>query len=173
MATVSRVAREEAPEDLSGELLGGPDLGDGWDSAGGQQREFLDGSAPITSPCPDGETVELSDEAVAQADARDASIELAQEDNGDDFVYEVLHHDPSGELFEAFRDAWESCVGQTWEQGDDPVENVRLESVELDDLGDEADRVPPAVGQRRRVLRHGPLGAGAHERGSRADGRAR
>jgi hypothetical protein len=129
----------EAPEDLSGELIAGPDLGGGWYSAGGPQPgELIEGSEPVISPCPDGETVELSEEAVAQASRGNASIELTHEDRVDDFVYEALHHDSSGELFEAFRNAWDSCVGQTWEQGDDPVENVRLESIEFDDLGDEA-----------------------------------
>ena len=105
---------------------------------GPQPGELIEGSEPVSSPCPDGETVELSEEALGQAARGNASIELTHEDRPDDLVYEVLHHDPSGELFEAFRDAWESCVGQTWEQGDDPVENVRLESIGFDDLGDEA-----------------------------------
>jgi hypothetical protein len=129
----------EAPDDLSGELIGGADLGEGWDSAGGPQpAELIVGSAALDSPCPGGETVELSDDAMALASRGNASIELARVGNVDDLVYEVLHHDPSGELFEAFRDAWGSCVGETWEQGDDPVENVRLESLDVDDLGEDA-----------------------------------
>jgi hypothetical protein len=129
----------DAPNDLSGELIAATDLGDGWDSAGGPQpAELSDGPAPFSSPCPNGDTVALSDEAAKQASRGSASIELAHSENADDFVYEVLRHDPSGELFEAFRQAWESCVGQSWKQGYDPVENVRLTTFELHDLGDEA-----------------------------------
>jgi hypothetical protein len=129
-------AAGEAPQDLSGELLSLDDLDGEWDTGGPEEFDSSDLGGEVTSPCPSGETVSLPNAARNLDAPGNATIGFESVDT-DVVLIEALSHDPSGELFKAFGQAFDACVGEEWEQGDDPVEDEKLETIDLGDQGDD------------------------------------
>ena len=131
-------AAGEAPQDLSGELLSLDDLDGEWDTGGPEEIDVSDLGGEVTGPCPGGQTVALRDMQRNQAAPGNATIRFESADLTGVVLVEELSHDPTGELFEAFRQVFDACVGEEWEQGNDPVENVKFETIDLGDHGDDA-----------------------------------
>ena len=129
-------AAGEAPQDLSGELLRLDDLDGEWDTGGPEEFGDSDIGDEVSGPCP-GEPVPLRDAQRNVGAPGNAKIRLESVD-ADTVLVEWLSHDPTGELFEATRQAFDACVGEEWEEGEDPVENVKLETIDLGDQGDDA-----------------------------------
>jgi hypothetical protein len=129
-------AAGEAPQDLSGELLSVDDLKGEWDTGGPEEFGDSDVGDVVTGPCP-GQLVPLHDVERNVGAPGNATITFESVD-ADTRLVQWLSHDPTGELFEATRQVFDACVGEEWEQGDDPVENVKLETIDLGDQGDDA-----------------------------------
>lgn len=125
------------PDDLSGELLTAEDLDGTWDTGGPDEVEVSDAEDEVPSPCEQGPGAVVSDHQQSIGAVGNATIALESVDT-DARLVQHLYHDPDGEVFAAFRQAFDACVGEEWEQGGDPVENVTLEAVDLGDHGDDA-----------------------------------
>ncbi len=126
-------------EDLSGELLTLQDLDGEWATDGPEEIKASDVVGDnMTGPCPGGETVLLPNVEDNLRAPRNAPISFETVDGTGMVLSEEVSHDPTGELFEAFRQAFDACVGEEWEQGNDPVENVKFETIDLADHGDDA-----------------------------------
>ena len=126
-------AAGEAPQDLRGELLSVDDLDGEWDTAGPEEIDVSDVGDEVTGPCPDGETVSLPNVQRNLGAPGNATITFEAADGTDMLLVEELSHDPTGELFDAYRQAFDACVGEEWEQtGRDGLENVKVETMDLD-----------------------------------------
>ena len=128
-------------EDLSGELLTIEDLDGEWATEGPEEIKASDVvDDNITGPCPGGETVLLPNVEDNLRAPGNASIRFEAVDGTGMVLSEEVSHDPAGELFEAGRQAFDACVGEEWEQSGAPngAENVKLETLDLADHGDDA-----------------------------------
>jgi hypothetical protein len=128
-------AAGEAPQELSGELLSLDDLEGEWDTGGPEKIGASEGGNEVAAPCPDGASVSLRDAQRNLNASGNATISF-ESVAVDTLLVEDLYHDPTGELFEAFQETFDSCVGMEWEAGDDPVENLALETTDLAGHGD-------------------------------------
>jgi len=128
---------EEAPGDLSGELLSVDDLDGGWDTAGPEEIDVTEVDNEVTGPCPDGEAVSLPNVERNLGARGNATVVFEATDGTSMLLIEELSHDPAGELFDALQQAFDACVDEQWEQtGRDGMETVRFEA--MDPLADDA-----------------------------------
>ena len=128
----------EAPQDLSGELLSLDDFDGQWDTGGPQEIDVADRSGKVTGPCPGAEATSLPNAKRSVGASGNATIRFESVEVPGVVLVEELSHDPAGELFEALRHTFDACVGEKWEEGDDPVEDTKLEAIDLAGQGDAA-----------------------------------
>lgn len=126
------------PRDLSGELLGADDLDGQWDTSGPKQLDIAGGgrSGKLDAFCPGAGTTPVPNAKRNMLAAGNARIRFESVEVPDVALVEQLAHDPTGELFAALRHSFDACVGETWDEGDDPVENTKLEAIDLAHKGD-------------------------------------
>ncbi len=116
--------------ELEAALLSVEDLGDGWTTEGAEHLDLGSGGRR-EGRCPTGEAFTEPDAAVA----------TDFENESGRFVAELLLTFPSPRDANEWATAFESCAGQEWEEGDDPVEHVSVEELTIDELGDDATAV--------------------------------
>jgi hypothetical protein len=139
-ATETPTPAAEAPTDLSGELITAGDLPGEWDTPGPHPIPRPEDEIPTTlgPMCPDGETATLDDAESIVLAAGNATIRLSSLEERQLEVEELLFHDDEGSFFEALAGVFESCVGSPFEQGEDPVETVQWEPLDITLPADEA-----------------------------------
>jgi hypothetical protein len=116
------------PGDLSGELLDDDELPGNWATPGPISASDLIEGETINSICPHGESASVAGSSGSDGDAQ---VVFSSIDDEDHKLTQVLMHDDAAAKFEAFVTVFRSCVGPSFEQGDDPVETVRYEELEI------------------------------------------
>jgi hypothetical protein len=134
---------------LEAALLSAEDFDTSWTTEGPETVELGDGSRR-EGRCPTGDAFTVPDAAVG------TDFESGGERRR--WVAELLLAFPSPLDAAAWASAYESCVDETWEESDDPVEHVSVEPLDIAEAGDGASAV-------RLLYAHGEGEAPAHDEG--------
>jgi hypothetical protein len=124
-ASSSRV--ETTADELEVALLTPEEVGSGWHSEGAQPLEFGGGGATFDPRCPTGTGFAIPTVAMF--------IDFEAPEFGDNTISEAVLTFDTGEDRDTWTTALESCVGQRWEESDDSVEHVSLETIDVAGVG--------------------------------------
>jgi hypothetical protein len=123
-ATIALTAHE-----LEAALLTPAEVGSEWRSEGAKRLDVGTGDE-TGGRCPAGSSFPTPTAATI--------IDFEPPDLADNTIEEALLTFQTGEELDAWTAALKSCVGERWEESDDPVEHVSLETIDLADHGEEA-----------------------------------
>ena len=117
--------------ELEAALLTSEEVGSGWSTEGAEPLEVGAGE-DLGGRCPGGSTFAPPTAAMF------VDFEPPDQFPADNTISEGVLTFPTREDLDAWTGALESCVGEQWEESDDPVEHVSLETIDVADLGEES-----------------------------------
>jgi hypothetical protein len=116
-------------DDLEAALLTPEEVGAGWHAAGAEPMEIGDGE-DLSGRCPTGSSFSVPRAAML--------IDFGPPDElADNTISQALMTFESRAELDAWTMALESCVGERWEELDDPVEHVTVEAIDVAEHGDD------------------------------------